>query len=156
MRRIRLMCGKVATVDDEDGWQAEYRWHMHTNGYAERKKGGKTVLLHREVLGLSAGDINVDHINGKKLDCRKSNLRLANQSQNLMNSRKPRRKNGTSSKWKGVCKSRDKWRADISVDGRSMYLGTFATQTEAAKAYDAAARKHYGDFAKCNFKAKEE
>jgi len=147
MRRIKVGL-KWAVVDDCDAAQCEYRWSLHSSGYAMRHSGGRTLLLHREVLGLRPGDQNVDHVNGKKLDCRRSNLRLCDQRQNLANSRK---RAGCTSKYKGVCAWAGKWRAYICEGGRDRHLGMFLSEIDAAKAYDEAALREWGDFARTNF-----
>jgi hypothetical protein len=58
-----------------------------------------------------------------------------------------------SSRYKGVCwhKYDKKFYAAIKLDGKSKFLGSFASERDAAKRYDAAAREHFGDFAGCNF-----
>ena len=110
-------------------------------------------MLHREVMDASEGQL-VDHRDGKNpLDNRRGNLRIASAQQNTFNT--PARR-GTS-KYKGVSwVSRDKvWRAYIRdgvVPGaRNVCLGSFGDETEAAQAYDAAARERHGEFAYLNF-----
>ncbi len=97
----------------------------------------------------------VDHINGNKLDNRRSNLRLANRSTNQANrGASYHNKSGL----KGVCHAphtKDRWRAQITVRGHKMYLGTFTTPEEAARAYDQAAIQHFGEFARLNFPVAE-
>ena len=93
----------------------------------------------------------VDHINGDKLDNRKENLRLCTNSTNQAN-RKTRR--GVS-KFKGVVLERRKngrvfWKATIVFEGKAEYLGSFATDLEAAAAYNIAAVAKFGDFADIN------
>lgn len=56
----------------------------------------------------------------------------------------------SSSGFKGVSKRAGKWRAYITVGGRFISLGSFTTVREAARAYDAAAREHFGEFAATN------
>jgi len=93
-----------------------------------------------------------DHINGDGLNNRKVNLREASRAENSWNSGKSR---GVSrSKYKGPAwDSRDKrWEVRISVNGRRIYLGRFKNEVEAAKAYDAAAKKYHGRYANLNFK----
>jgi len=64
--------------------------------------------------------------------------------------RRTRKKKYT--KYKGVCwhKNRKHWVATIRYGGRKIHLGVFKTELEASRAYDAAARKIYGDFAIIN------
>lgn len=90
----------------------------------------------------------VDHIDGNTLDNRKLNLRPCTSAQNSRNYPSPK---GTS-KYKGVSWSKDvkKWRADIAVDYREIYLGLFINEANAARAYNEAAEKHFGEFAYLN------
>ncbi len=90
----------------------------------------------------------VDHKNRNGLDNRKANLRVATRMQNTWNSI-----NGINrgfSKYKGVRKHHNKWRAVIEYSGKKVHLGCFAGEIEAAGAYDAAARKYHGEFAVLN------
>ena len=99
----------------------------------------------------------VDHINRDKLDNRRSNLRLATRTQNEANKRKRRTQSGgrASSKYKGVSfmkgeKRTKPWRATITIEGKVVPLGVYATQEEAALAYNKAAVKYFGEFSKLN------
>ncbi len=78
-----------------------------------------------------------------------SNLRAANQSENIANSKS--RKNSTS-KYKGVFKTKSgsNWIARIAKDGKQIWLGSFLNEKEAAKAYNEAAIKYFGEFAYLN------
>jgi hypothetical protein len=94
----------------------------------------------------------VDHMNGDKLDNRRSNLRLATRGDNEANKRK--RRGTTTSKYKGVTKINDGrqkcWRVSITVDTKQIKVGTFYSEDEAAKAYNKAALEQWGEFAHLN------
>ena len=115
-------------------------------GYPQLSIKGITVPLHRHITNCPKG-MHVDHINGNVLDNRLSNLRICTPSQNQANSKLP--KNNTSG-YKGVSKNGDGWKAKIRVDYAYYYLGTFLTKEEAARAYNAAAIKYFGEFARLN------
>lgn len=93
--------------------------------------------------------MEIDHINGIRLDNRYANLRCVTHRQNSMNSL-PRK---GSSRFKGVsfCGQTGRWKAQIAPDGVNYNLGRFTTEEEAARAYDSAARAHFGEFAKLNY-----
>ena len=158
-RRIPLTRGKYAIVDPEDYYtHAGYKWHVQEGTrtlYAVRqiclgKRKTKAIHMHREILNAPDG-IYVDHINRNGLDNRKANLRLATRRQNARNT--PKTNKTTSSKYKGVSlrTRQGKWSATIFADGRNTHLGHFESQIDAAKAYDKAAKKYYGQFAVLNF-----
>lgn len=89
----------------------------------------------------------IDHKNGNSLDNSIDNLREATFAQNSQNSKKPAT---NTSGYKGVYFSHhaNKWRAQISVNGRTKNLGYFYTKEEAYAVYCAAANKYYGEFAR--------
>jgi AP2 domain len=125
------------------------------NVYAYRNTrnpdGKRTVqYLHRFIMGVD-GREQIDHIDGWGLNNEDENLRIVNSKQNQANSRKQARK--LSSRYKGVCwdKSRSRWLSCIQVDGRHITLGRHESEVEAALAYDSAAMKYFGEFAKLNF-----
>lgn len=112
----------------------------------------RLTLMHRIIMGAKTGQ-QVDHINQNTLDNRKSNLRFCNGSQNNMN--RPMPKNNTSG-FKGVTwdKEKNKWEVRLQIktpERRNLFLGRFKDKHEAAKVYDQAALKHYGEFAHLNF-----
>lgn len=162
MKTISLTQGFVALVDDADFERlAAFKWRAlvdrrRNKVYAVRKTHGphrsrKSLYMHREILGATDPLVKVDHRNGDSLDNRKANLRKCVNGENNANSVK--RRDGLSSQYKGVCwHQRDKrFQASIRVRGRTIYLGTFSDEVQAAQAYDVAARTFFGEFAQCNF-----
>jgi len=169
-KTVTLTRGKVALVDSEDydrviaqgKWNASaprrsgvheywYAWTMiRVSGPGEPRKR-KNVGMHRFILSAPDGVV-VDHANGDGLDNRRANIRLCTRAQNNQNRRKRAR---ATSQFLGVsfhkfsaqmCRA-NVWAAEIRGD----HLGLFATEEDAARAYDAAARQLYGEFAHLNF-----
>jgi hypothetical protein len=115
------------------------------SGYAINQTDDRTTYLHKLI---HPSNSYVDHINGDKLDNRRSNLRPVTNSQNMMNRGKTC---ANTSGYKGVFKNRSLWMARIKVDGEPIYLGSFVTKEEAAFKYDIAAKKYHKEFANLNF-----
>ena len=94
----------------------------------------------------------IDHINHEKLDNRRSNLRICTTSQNCANMNIKRKNRGISG-FKGVrYHSKNKnWNARITIKRKEIHLGCFTDKDVAAKAYDLAAIKYFGEFALTNF-----
>lgn len=151
-KTITISDGSIAKVDTEDYERiASYHWHKDGAGYARTNLWNKNMKprMHRLVLEGVSTKLHIDHINGDRLDNRKSNLRICTCSQNVMN-RGPQANN--SSGFKGVIfdKSRNKWRAEICVDKKRIYLGRYETAEKAAEAYNFAAIKYHGEYAFIN------
>lgn len=154
MALIELTKGAFAIVDDDDvELLSRFSWQLNADGYAVANVGvGRAHVtierMHRMIMQAPSG-MDVDHITGNRLDNRKCNLRLATRSQNLQNSRK---RTGCSSIFKGVHWMKDnlKWRAKIKVNGKTLSLGCYSDEKQAAKAYNEAAKLYFGDFAMLN------
>jgi hypothetical protein len=154
IREIPLTQGYVAIVDadDYDRVMAAGNWFAvvdHHTQYATHKiRRGDGTRTKQSLHTFLTGWGIVDHRNGDGLDNRRANLRPASVSENAMN--RGLAANNTSG-FKGVSRKRNRWQAAIKLDGNTRYLGMFATPEEAARAYDAAAREFFGEFARLNF-----
>lgn len=94
-------------------------------------------------------DLEIDHVNGVPSDNRIENLRLATRKQNACNSKKSRGE--TLSRFKGVSRStKGRWQAYLGSREQNRHIGIFETEEAAARAYDAAVAKHYGEFGRPN------
>lgn len=142
-------------VDDRDfNILSKYKWYAKNKKskpllwYAARSYRSlgvsKTKLMHREILKPSKNDF-VDHINGNGLDNRRLNLRICNNSKNLWNSR-VRKDNKTGFRGVHFCVQQNRFRAQINVDKKPIYLGSFKTAKKAALAYLRAHKKFYKKF----------
>lgn len=148
---VELTQGKVVILDAQD-WAlvSDVKWRAHrgrTTWYARSRRNGRQVWMHRLILAAPKG-FDVDHIDGNGLNNRRENLRLASVSENRRNVHVAVAKSG----FKGVSPGRSgrKWRAQIQVDKKKIHLGTFSTKEEACAAYDRAALKYFGEFARTN------
>jgi len=154
MRKIALTKNQTAYVSDEDYFDLlQYRWQARWNGfmyYAVRNiKQGVNIYMHRQIaekMGLDLSE-QIDHIDGNGLNNQRENLRSATSSQNGFNRNK---QNNNTSGFKGVFfdKRRSNYFAQIRINGKSIRLGTFDDINEAVKAYQEAAKKYRGEFAR--------
>lgn len=153
VKHLPLVNGKgYALVDDDIYEEAKHFswWADHGNYVVSELAKGLRLRLHHFVMGKMLKGVEWDHINRNPLDNRRENLRLTTRQQNSMN-RGPNKNNSTG--FKGVCfdKSRGKYLAGVKVNYRRVNLGRYKTAEEAARVYDAAARKHHGEYAVLNF-----
>src|SRR3990167_5242115 len=146
MKRIKITQNKFALVDDEDyGMLSKFKWH-YSNGYAihhhyiKTVKGRpitKKVLMHSLIMNTPKG-MDTDHIDGNRLDNRRSNLRICTRRENGQNRKEHR--NGkllgvNTIKRKSLKKIYTYHEAGIQMNGKRVYLGIFATPELAHQAY---------------------
>lgn len=152
MKRVELLCrrdghlgqptGRFALVDDGDfELVSAHKWNL-MNGYAATKIAGVTVKMHRLILGLTDPDAWVDHVNRKRLDNQRGNLRVCDAAQNARNAST---RTDNSSGVRGVSwHSRyGKWQAYITSDGRRKNLGYFDNKDDAISARQRAERREW-------------
>lgn len=132
-----------------------FRWHIikadiFYAGTTIRGEDGKQTVLYMHRLLLPNSE-EVDHRDGNGLNNRRSNLRPATESQNKANRRKCSTQK--SSQYRGVSldKNTNKFRVHLMFEGRVYRLGSFVSQIEAARVYDAKAVELFGEFANINF-----
>ncbi|MGA2092856.1 MAG: AP2 domain-containing protein [Sedimentisphaerales bacterium] len=158
-RKIHLGDNLFAIVDQKNYYYLnQFHWMARKHDrciYAVRfindlDENSKISSMHRVIMKQPRG-LLVDHQNCNTLDNREANLRPATRSQNQYNRKKIRSK--TSSRFRDVCldKRRKKWCAYIKYGQKRVWLGTFNDEIEAARAYDEAAKREHGIFAKLNF-----
>lgn len=147
MIEIPLTQNQVALIDDEDmELVCQYKWYAFWSGrtyYAARGRK-PTVFMHTLIMGRKG----IDHIDMDGLNNCRSNLRFADETQNNANKKKF---SGKSSMYKGVTQVGYKWRAQIQFENRHIHLGYFFEEEDAAIAYDEAAERLFGDYARTNF-----
>ena len=139
-------------IDNEDFERViQYKWSIHKQLPNKlRVYNFYHGHIHRFILNITNSKIHVDHINGNPLDNRKENLRLCSNKENTKSKNKSK---SNTSGYKGVffIKYRNKcWNARIGIDYKTIHLGYFYTKEDAAKAYNEAAIKYFGEFAKLN------
>lgn len=121
-------------------------------GYTIIKLGKKTYKAHRLAFLYVTGSMpeaDVDRIDMDRGNNRWSNLRSVSRLHNNVNIKSAK---GSSSRFLGVhfMSSRNCWTSRIRLRSGRKFLGYFADEVEAAKAYHFAAKAEYGDHARGN------
>jgi hypothetical protein len=149
MFKIQLNQSKFAIVDAEDyDWLNQWKWSYSRYAIRTTKEDRRTISMHRFIMDAPEG-MEVDHINGDKLDNRRCNLRICTHQQNTCSRHRSTKK---SSKYQGVSwnKEHKKWVAQIGINGKRINLGRFLLEEDAARAFDKAAKELHGEFARLN------
>lgn len=156
-RLIPVSQGNFALVDEEDYFRvSKIPWHF-SSGYAVNV--WRSLSLHRFIVNAKSGE-TVHHKNHNPLDNRKCNLKICTQQQNTQAVRPrfiAREEPVYTSKYKGVSwrKDRKVWTAYIGSTAKNrgfprVRLGVFTSEHDAARAYNDAAKKYFGEFAVLN------
>lgn len=146
---VKLSNTDKKMVTDLDIWNhaKEYCWSLSARGYATAKipQLGKTVTFHIFAFPECPEGMVRDHINGNKLDNRRSNIRFILPQENAKNRSKG--KNNASGQvgvsWR---KNEKKWMAKITVDGKELSLGYFLSKEDAIAARKQAEIKYFGEY----------
>lgn len=153
MKKIKLTQGKYALVDNEDFLMlSEHSWYIHKttnpkNFYARTNVKGikKNFYMHRMIMNFPKGK-EIDHINGNKLDNRKSNLRICTRQENGRNINYIKSTSG----YRGVYKAKKRWKSTIKFNGKIIYIGSFKLKEDGALAYNKKAKELFGKFVNLN------
>ena len=125
---IPLKNGGFALVDEQDvELLLKYSWYKVVSRRTHYVKTGKNTRMHRLLLQTTDSKKIVDHINGNGLDNRRENLRVVDVATNVAN----RQKSRSGNKCPGVYFERGKWRAEVTVNYKTINLGRFFDELEA-------------------------
>lgn len=149
MRLLPLSNGEYANVSDEDfmACLGKMPWHKHKDGYAQYNiDRSQKVLLHVFIATRMRLIGQFDHEDRDRLNCQRDNLREATAQENARN-RNPHIGSVTGVKGVSWHKKNGKFRADITINGKMLHLGTFNTIDEAITVRRTAELKYFGEFA---------
>lgn len=148
MTSLFCKCGALISLDDEDVDLVNFlSWNCCDDTVVRAWFEGRNISIGEKIMGKKPRQM-VDHIDGNKHNNQRNNLRFAYKMDNNRNQRK---RSDNTSGYKGVSfnKRLRKYTAFIHV-GKQIWLGTFPDAVSAAKAYNKAALKHFGEFACIN------
>lgn len=143
-----ILIGSIKVmIDTEDLYKVkDIRWRINSNGYPIGGLKDRKVFLHRMVIENVPEGMEVDHINHNLLDARKSNLRIVSRSQNNMNHGiKTNNTSGYTGVW--FSNQKKKWVAEIKIEGKKIYLGSFENIADAVNARRKGEEKYFGEYA---------
>ena len=157
-KTIALTQGKVALVDDSDyEWLSKWKWCACKSRYTYyacrtvwiTKSKSTTIKMHRLILNAPKG-MDVDHRGHDGLNNQRHNIRICTRSENKQNSRSYKNR---LSAFKGLCwvERNRRWKSQITQNKKTIFLGYFHKEIDAAKAYDVKAKELFGEFAFTNF-----
>lgn len=120
------------------------------SGYIRIRIGKRQIMAHRIIFAMFNGfdpvGFEIDHIDGDRKNNSVSNLRLVTSSENKMNlggAKKGNKSGFLNINWHSIGK---KWRAEITVNGKGLYLGLFSDINDAREAVKLSREKYYGEF----------
>lgn len=125
----------------------DYCWYIRGNGYVVNKTGSTTIHMHRIVMGLKDDSVYIDHVHGSltRNDNRKSNLRIATHSQNMMNVG-IRETNTSGVTGVDFVKRKGKWRSRITKNNVTYELGYYDNFNDAVKARKEGEERYHEKF----------
>ena len=135
MKEIPLSSGGSTIVDDEDYCRFSHKklWVNH-DGYVMTWEDNTNKLLHR-IINCTPKGVVTDHINGNRLDNRRSNLKSVSNLENQTNRyRNQNNRSGCSGVW--FDPKRRKWKVMTCLLGKQMYMGYYKTYEEAKRVFE--------------------
>jgi hypothetical protein len=141
------------TVIDESDWSRvkDLTLYLGKNGYVYFSTWSdgrsKPRTLHQLLMSAPRGT-HIDHINGDKTDNRRANLRIVSPQINQVNRKRLNRNNTSGVRGVSFRPRRSAtrpWHAQISVAGKTLYLGLFESRELAIEARKAAEIRHFGE-----------
>lgn len=134
-------------------WLSQYKWKLHTDGYALESSSTGKVSMHRMILGLKPGDLlKADHINRIPSDNRECNLRVVTHAVNMRNKLGYAKSGFKHVYWHAKSQ---KWQVKINSAGKDISLGYFDDKIEAARAADRFIIAHFDEHAPTAFPRSE-